>query len=146
MTRATGRTNQRVGAAGEEQGAAALARMGVLLLEKVATPIRRIPHPTLPQYCRVIYDKPVSCDWHGVWVDGVSVRAEIKTHMDGNLTWSAFQPHQPAALTAHAEIAISFLVWVSGAGIFVMRWPLPVEVFAPGKGLAVEQARKLDVQ
>jgi hypothetical protein len=118
--------------------------MGVLLLQKVATPIRRIPHPTNPQYCRVIYDAPVDCDWHSVWPDGTSVRAEIKTHMDGNLTRSAFQPHQPQALSDHAEIADSFLVWVSGSGIFVMRWPVPG--FGPGHGLTVERARELDIQ
>lgn len=137
------RVSQSIGAAGDEQGAAALARMGVLLLERVSTPIRRIPHPTQREYCKVIYGEPVSGDWRGVWVDGTSVLVEIKTAMDRNLVWSDFKPHQPGALSAHAELAMSLLVWVSSAGIFVLHWPVPG--FGPGHGLTVERARELNI-
>ena len=142
------RKSQAIGAAGDEQGAAALARFGVLLLEKVATPIRRIPHPN-PQiaaqgYCKIIYGEPVSGDWRGVWMDGTSVLAEIKTAFDRNLRWSDFDDHQPGDLSAHAALAMSLLVWVSSAGIFILRWPVPG--FGPGQGLTVERARELDRQ
>lgn len=139
-----GRASQRIGAAGDEQGAAALRRMGVLLLEKVATPIRLIPHPNHSGYYRVIYDTPVSGDWRGVWMDGASVLAEIKTAFDRNLRWSDLREHQPGALSAHAELAMTLLVWVSSAGVFVMRWPIPD--FGPGKSITIEMARELDIQ
>ena len=137
------RKSQAIGAAGDEQGASALARFGVLLLEKVATPIRLIAHPSQPGYFRVIYGSPVSGDWRGVWMDGTSVLAEIKTAFDRNLRWSDFDDHQPGDLSAHAALAMSLLVWVSSAGIFILRWPVPG--FGPGRGLTIERARELDI-
>ena len=120
MTRkTTGATNQKIGAAGQEQGRGALFRAGVELVEHIGTPFTRIPHPN-PQiakqgYCKIVYDEKVSGDHRGVLPGGISVLAEVKTVLIGNLTWSHFNgDHQPESLTKHAETgAISLLVWVS---------------------------------
>lgn len=137
------RQQQRQGAAGEELGAKALTALGVLRLQKIATPYRRIPHPKDPAYCRIIPDQTVAADWTGILPGGRFVLAEIKTIYDRNLRWSDLREHQPKELTEHSTLGgLALLVWVNERGANVMQWPIPG--FDPGKGIDLDRADGLD--
>lgn len=140
--------HQKVGAAGQQQGALALRRAGVEQVEHIGTPIKRTPHPEKKWaelgYAKVVYGEEVAADHRGVLPGGRSVLAEVKTVFDGNLTWTHFKSHQPGKLTEHAEYGgLSVVVWVSPKGCFILRWPIPG--FRKGKGVTLEQAEALDL-
>lgn len=148
VIKVTGPENQKVGEAGQQQGAGALRRAGVEQVEHIGTPIKRIPHPDKKWaalgYARIIYGERVAGDHRGVLPGGRSVLAEIKTVFEGNLLWKHFKPHQPDKLTAHAEAGgLSVVVWVGPRGAMILRWPIPG--FRKGKGLTLDQAEALDL-
>jgi hypothetical protein len=69
--------------------------------------------------------------------------AEVKTIDQHNLRWSDFRPHQPAALTEHADLGgLTLVIWVYGNEQFVLSWPIPG--FGPGKSISPEWAREND--
>jgi hypothetical protein len=136
------RRSQKIGKQGQDIAFAALRMRGVRLLHKIATPVLLIPHPRERGYFRVIWEQKVAGDHRGVMPDGTSVLAEVKTVTDHNLRWSDFLPHQPIGLTAHAEYAISLVVWVHASGVYVMRWP--IEDFRPGHSIMIQDADRFD--
>ena len=140
-----GQTAQRHGKIGDEQGAAALGRMGILQLHRIATPYVRVPHPTLRGYYRIIEKEKVAGDWRGLLPSGMSVLAEMKTRFDTNLTWSDFETHQIGWLSNHAELAISLVVWTNNNGVSVMRWPIP-DFNGPRCSITPARASTLDIQ
>lgn len=140
-----GKQAQKHGKQGDEVGVAALGRMGILQLHRVATPYIRIPHPVMRSYCRIVEIEKVAGDWTGLLPNGVSVLAEIKTHFGENLAWSDFKPHQPGILSAHAEIAVALLVFVHDYGVNVMRWPVP-GFDRPRCSITPARAMELDIQ
>jgi hypothetical protein len=86
----------------------------------------------------------VSGDHRGILPGGRSVLAETKTILERNLVWSDLRDHQPERLDEHTRWGgLTFLVWVSARGVFIMRWPIPG--FGPGKGITLEKAEQLDV-
>ena len=149
------RSQQRAGKTGEALAEIVLRQMGIEQVERVGTPVRTIPHPTIPGYCRVIYGEPVAADYRGVLPFqlyphttnpesiGQSVLIEVKTIDDHNLRYSDFRPHQPGKLTEHDALGgLSLVVWVHDADAFVLRWPIPG--FEPGKSVSPEWARQND--
>ena len=137
----------RVGKAGQELAAAALRRLGVEMVERVATPAKYIPTKE-PGVFRVIWEEPVSGDHRGILPGGRSVLAEVKTILDRNLRWSDLRDHQPGALSDHARWGgLSLLVWVHTTGVYIMDWTnLGGEFDRPGAGLKPEQAARLTLE
>jgi hypothetical protein len=134
---------QRIGAYGQERAAIALRNAGVQLVERIATPVKLIPARQKGTF-KVIYGETVSGDHRGILPNGISVLAETKTVLDGNLTWSHLRDHQPGRLTAHADCnGVSLLVWVHTTGIYIMRWP--IEGFGPRKSITLEKAIDLHI-
>lgn len=77
---------------------------------------------------------------------GRSVLIEVKTTDKRNLRWSDFKEHQPGKLTEHHEAGgLSLIVWVrlDLKRQYVIRWPLPEEMFRKGKSLSLEDAERL---
>jgi hypothetical protein len=74
MRRTTGAQNQKVGAAGQQQGALALRRAGVEQVEHIGTPIKRTPHPEKKWaelgYAKVVYGEEVAADHRGILPGG----------------------------------------------------------------------------
>lgn len=120
-----GKAQTTIGKQGQEIAAAALRRIGVNMVEKIATPVLLIPHTHNKGWFRVVYEEPVSGDHRGILSDGTSVLAETKTILDHNLRWSDLREHQPARLTEHHNHGgLSLLVWVHSTGTYVMEWPI----------------------
>ena len=131
-----------IGDAGQNLAASALRSLGVLCVEKIGTPVRLIPAGRAGVF-KVIFAEPVSGDHRGVLPGGRSVLAETKTVLDRNLRYSDFRPHQPGALTEHAEAGgLSLVVWVHSRGTYVMQWP--IEGLVPNRSLSVERADEED--
>jgi hypothetical protein len=141
------KTSKTIGAAGEDQGEAALARVGVFQIEKIGTPAKYIPinaKLTLQSIFKIVFGEKVIGDRRGVARGGLSVLAEVKTCFDRNLQWSDLRPHQPKGLTDHDALGgISLIVWVTDNGVHVMRWP--IDGFGPGKGLTKEKADSIAI-
>ena len=139
------RQEQKTGKVGEAFAARALANLGILQLERVGTPVKLIPVKAgnLKGIFRVIFGEKVIGDWRGILPGGRSVLAEVKTVLQGNLTYSHMRPHQPEGLSYHAKQGgLSLLVWVAGQDeIYILRWPIPG--FEPGHGLTIEQAKDM---
>ena len=133
--------NKKRGNAGEQQAAAALRRLGILMVEEIGTPF--VITKTKNGWFQGYWKDKVSGDLIGHTQDGVKVLAEVKTIMDRNLRWSDLDHHQPGRLDENAECAISLLVWVHDSGIHVLRWPVPG--FGKGTGITPEQAKKLNI-
>lgn len=131
---------QQIGKHGEQLAESVLNGLGIELLEKVGTPVKLIPVThRLRNVFQVIFGERVSADRRGILPNGRSVLIEVKTIMDKNLTWGALRPHQPGALTRHAEFnGLTLLVWVHSSGVYVMLWP--ILNFMHGKGITPEQA------
>lgn len=142
---AQGKKAQSHGKQGDAQGVAALGRMGIQQLHKIATPYAKIPHPKIFGYYKVIELEKVAGDWRGLLPNGVSVLAEMKTRFDSNLAWSDFEPHQTAWLTDHARLAVSLVVWINNDGVSVMRWPIP-GFDRPRCSITPARASELDIQ
>lgn len=140
-----GKVSTTLGAAGEDQGRAALARAGVNQVERVGTPVKLVavsPAFTKRGIFKVDFGERVAADYRGVLTGGRSVLAEVKTGFGRNLTWSDLRPHQPQALTDHAfHGGLSLLVWVTDNGVHILKWPIPG--FKKGKGLTPERAQEL---
>lgn len=142
-----GRINQKVGAAGEEQVKQALGRIGVLMVEKIGTPVK-LHNPGFmasKDVFRVFWGEKVSGDHRGVGPYGLSILAETKTMLDRNLRWSDLRPHQPERLTYHSDLGgISLLVWVHHTGTYIMNWP--VDDFGPDQSISPEKAESLSIE
>lgn len=136
---------QQHGKQGEQIGAGALRRMGILQVEKIATPYIKIKHPTDFGYYRIKETEKVAGDWRGILTNGVSVISEIKTRYGNNLAWSDFEPHQIEKLYNHAELAISLVVYVHDYGVNVMRWPV-IGFDKPRCSITPARADELDIQ
>ncbi len=129
--------SSRIGKAGESLAAGVLGRLGVHMVQEIATPKTVIRG-------RVRYLKKVSADIDGILSDGRRVLAEVKT-VEHNLVWSDFSPHQPGRLTMNAEWnAISLVVWVHSTGVKVLKWP--IADFRKGKGITPERAEELSIE
>ncbi len=137
------KSEQRIGAAGEELAANILRRYGVQQLERIGTPVKQVKG-------RIVYGEPVAADFRGVFpvaiyphttdptTVGQSVMAEVKT-VQHNLRWSDFREHQPGKLTEHAELGgLSLVVWVHSSGVYILKWP--IDGFGPGNGLTPQAA------
>jgi hypothetical protein len=134
------RQEQKTGKVGEAFASRALANLGILQLERVGTPVKLIPvmGSKLKGVFRVIFGEKVIGDWRGILPGGRSVLAEVKTVLQGNLTYSHMRPHQPEGLSYHAANGgLSLLVWVAGQNeIFIMEWGADgIAGFAPHKSI-----------
>jgi penicillin-binding protein-related factor A (putative recombinase) len=142
------RKQQASGKQGEGRVIKELRRLGFLMVEKIGTPIRQIPHPTQRGYSRVIYGEKVSGDFRAFCPGGRGVLVEAKTTTGNeNLAYSQFEPHQIQGLNKAAEIgAVALVVWVRSATgeMFVMRWPFPFD-FKPRTSVGPDYAAGLDV-
>ena len=138
--------SSRIGKAGEALAAGVLGRLGVHMVEEIATPIvitKKRPINNIWWY-RIKWKKKVSADHTGLLSDGRRVLAEVKT-VEHNLVWTDFKPHQPGRLTMNTEYnGVSLVVWVHSSGVKVMRWPIPD--FKKGRGVTPEQADGLSIQ
>ena len=134
------KAEQRIGSAGEEQAALALRRLGIEMVEEIATPVivsRASGKPVI-----VAWKEPVSGDHRGILPGGRSVLVETKTIHDRNLRWSDLREHQPGRLDRHADLGgLSLLVWVHSSGIYIMVWPVPG--FGPGRSIEPRRAERL---
>jgi hypothetical protein len=153
-----GKYEQTIGQQGEALARSALERLGVEQVEKIGTPViitrsSKPPH----KITGAIFGEPVAADFRGVWPlavhddeelemkIGMSVMAEVKTILDGNLCFSDFRKHQPEALSTHADFGgMSLVVWVHTSGVYVLPWPIPG--FGRGKSISPEAAKSLDMQ
>lgn len=132
---------QNIGSHGQNLAATILAGMGVLMVEKIGTPVLLIPaSPTRRDVFQVRWGEKVSGDHRGILPGGRSVLAETKTILDRNLRWSDLREHQPERLALHADHGgLSLLVWVHASGVYVMRFP--VDGFGVGKSISPQQAQ-----
>ena len=139
--------SKKIGNAGEEIAAQVLGRLGVHMVEEIATPIKIIEKKMFfgQWWYRILWKKKVSADHNGILEDGRRVLAEVKTISDKNLVWTDLKPHQPGRLSMNAEYGgLSLLVWVHNSGVYVMRWPVPG--FRKGHGITPAMAEKLNIQ
>ena len=138
--------SSKIGKAGESIAAGVLGRLGIHMVEEIATPIVIIKSRKINQimWYRIRWKKKVSADHNGIMKNGRRVLAEVKT-VEGNLVWTDFKPHQPGRLSMNEEYnGISLVVWVHSTGIKVLRWPIPG--FKKGRGVTPEQADELNIQ
>ena len=139
--------SKRLGAAGEDQATSAMRGLGIQQVEKIGTPITRIPvSPALTArgIFKIKYGERVIGDRRGVAPGGLSVLAEVKTTYGRNLIWSDFEDHQIKNLNDHNELdGITLVVNVTVHGVHVLRWP--IANFAPGKGITPQQAEDMAV-
>jgi len=141
-----GKESQAKGKKGEAKAAGVLGRLGVHMVEEIATPITIIRTKKIGDiiWRWIKWRKKVSADHTGLLSDGRRVLAEVKT-VEDNLVWTDFKPHQPGRLTMNAEYnGISLVVWVHSSGVKVLRWPIPE--FRFGKGITPERADTLSIQ
>jgi hypothetical protein len=134
----------RVGKHGQKLARSVLSgRCGIHMVEPIATPAIYLPVNLKQNIFRVIFGEKVSGDHTGIIGNGIFVKAETKTVLEGNLTWSHLRDHQPEKLTQHSDYGgISLLVWVYGDDAWVMTWP--IDGFGPGKSITRERAQELD--
>ena len=136
------RREQSIGSAGETQAANALRRIGVDMVEEIATPV--IVRQQGGRLVVLGYKEKVSGDHRGIY-RGRSVLAETKTVIDRNLQYSDLRSHQPERLAYHAELGgLSLLIWVHHTGVYIMQFP--IEGFYKGRSLSVERARELNIE
>lgn len=141
------RRQQRVGKHGENLVGGVLSSLGLLMVERIGNPYAIVGQGK--RGFEVVFTGTASGDFRAVTPCGASVLVEVKTVLDGNLTWSHLREHQPVALTEHARIgeAVSMLVWVHSSGVYVMRWTVDgIDGFSPRHGLTPERAAKLDAE
>lgn len=139
--------SKRIGNAGEEKAARILGRLGIHMVEEIATPIVIIKSRKIGRFWwyRIKWKKKVSADHNGILADGTRVLVEVKTIKDANLVWTDLKPHQPGRLTMNAEYnGVSLLVWIHRSGNYVLRWPVPG--FRKGKGITPEKAAELNIE
>jgi penicillin-binding protein-related factor A (putative recombinase) len=135
--------NKRIGSAGENLAAGALRRIGVEMVEEIATPVI-VSRQANGRMIVVGYKEKVSGDHRGIY-RGRSILAETKTVTDRNLQYGDLRPHQPERLEYHAECGgVSLLVWVHHSGVYIMQYP--IEGFKKGKSLTPERARELNIE
>ena len=140
---------QRIGKHGQNVARSVLSgRCAINMVEKIGTPVVLIPLNLkgISNAFRVIFEEKVSGDHRGIIGNGISVLAETKTVLEGNLQYGHLRDHQPARLDEHAQNGgISLLVWVHESGhAYVMRWP--IEGFGPGRSITPERAQELDCE
>ena len=140
-----GKTNQRIGAMGEEWADNRLYAIGLQMVEKIGTPVRLIKSKIDPKAFRVVWGEKVSGDRTAIVPgSGRKVLVETKTIFDRNLRWSDLRPHQPERLYRNSELGgLSLLVWVYNDGVYIMQWPIPG--FKKGKSITPEKAKKLNI-
>lgn len=139
------RREQQIGANGEHLAAQVLTGLGILMVEKIGTPVKLLPSGRKDNTFRVVYGEKVSGDHRGIMPDGRSVLVECKTIMDRNLSWSDLRDHQPGRLSEHAEHhGLSLLVWVHSTGVYVMEWSHAKKNFGPKHPLKPETAIIID--
>ena len=137
--------SSRIGRAGESLAAGVLGRLGVHMVEEIATPYIVSARRKIGNFWwwRVKFKKKVSADHTGLLSDGRRVLAEVKT-VEHNLVWSDFSTHQPERLKMNAEWnGISLVVWVHSTGVKVLKWP--IDGFRKGKGITPERAEELSI-
>jgi hypothetical protein len=139
--------NKKLGNAGEEAAAAALRRIGVLMVEEIGTPF--VVTNRKGTWVKGFWKTKVSGDLRGHTRKGTSVLAEVKTIFDRNLRWSDLDDHQNRALEEHSKYAISLLIWINETGPHVMNWWTLTQssiLFEPGKSITPEQAIDLELR
>lgn len=137
---------QAKGKEGEALARKVLRSRGVLMVEKIGTPVRLVPIKGVRNGYRVYWGDKVSGDMTGILPNGVRVLAEVKVGAGDRISWTRLRAHQPERLDLNKEYnAVSLFVWVSDYGVFVLDWVYPNEDFGPGKNLRLDRARELDV-
>lgn len=151
------RSEQRIGASGEQLVENRLRAIGFDMIEKIGTPIRMTPLPTFAINAlrrmgintngifRVAFGDKVAGDRRAIInPSGRSVLIETKTILNRNLRYSDLRKHQPGKLDEHSVLGgISILAWVHESGVYIMQWPVPG--FQKGKSIKTEQAQSLNI-
>jgi penicillin-binding protein-related factor A (putative recombinase) len=123
----------KMGEFGESVVRRALDHRNYFLIERVHTPwkVIRIGGKIVSAFPV----EKVSGDFRAVTADGHSVLIEVKSREDGNLPYSAFQPHQIASLNTHAARpgAVTQIAWVRGVDVCFFDWP--IQALRPGTSL-----------
>lgn len=138
-----GKASQAKGVAGEGIAERLLTEAGVLMVERIATPVKIIESRTMQgqRWVRVVFSDPVSGDRRGILPGGRRVLCEVK-NVAGNLVPSNFELHQIEALSRNAELGgLSLVVFVRDGQGVILEWPIPG--FRPRHGISFERAQEL---
>lgn len=122
-----GKYSQAKGKRGEDIAATLLRQRGVLMVEKIATPVRIIGTVKIrgEKYHKIVWGEKVSGDYRGLLPGGRRVLCEAKAPQN-NLRWSDFTEHQRQQLTKNAKAGgLSLVAYLSDRGNFLMQWPIP---------------------
>lgn len=124
--RVLGKHSQAKGKRGESVAERLLRQKGVLMVEKIATPVKIVDSKRTRgrQWHRIVWGEKVSGDRRGLLPGGRRVLAEVKSRQH-NLRWSDFQAHQIEALNEnHAHGGLSLVVYIHPQVHVVMEWPM----------------------
>lgn len=136
------RKSVKLGKAGESIAQQVLSSRGIDRVRTIGTPFTITAKQG--RWLQGFYGQKVAGDTTGI-IDGTFVLAETKTIMEGNLSWSAFSPHQPGELSDHVQHGgIALVVWVHNSGVKVLSWPIP-GLEGPKTSITPEQADELDI-
>ena len=145
-----GKRSKAFGVKGEEKAEKALGKLGIVMIEKIGTPVKLIRKKKLHGFLwwRVKWGEKVSADRMGmIKGSGRRVLIEVKaSEKKRNLVWSDLKPHQPGRLSMNVDYGgISLLVWVrlDVMEVNIMRWP--IEGFRFRKGITPEQADAISI-
>lgn len=141
------RRNVRNGMRAEEHVLELLTEMGFGFVRKIHTGFRLCgPKGWLPV-------KNVAGDIRATLPPyGQSVLLESKCTLEYKLNYSMLRPHQVESLDEHhATGGLSLLAWTIGQddlqlpiiATYIMRWPLPEDVFRKGRSLKKDEAEQL---
>jgi hypothetical protein len=133
---------QASGEVGEQIAESVMRSLGIVLVEKIATPTKYIRG-------KMVHVGKVSGDRRGILSpNGKSVHAEVKSRKSKNLPFSALENHQRKWLSDHAKHGgLSLLIWISSWDVYVMRWgPEGIPGFTEkGSSITPEVARSLNL-
>lgn len=136
--------SKRIGNAAEELARNRLRSHGLVMVEKVGTPVKVFPAKRHAGLFKVVWEEKVSCDVRAIVPGtGRAVYAEVKhTTGEDRLIHSRLETHQVDALNlAHYVGAIALLIWTNEWGVHIMRWP--IDGFKKGTSISLEQAQGL---
>jgi len=140
--RLSGKQAQASGSAGEDIAAALLVELGVKMVADVATPFVIIGrHSRDKRYVRIAYKEKVMGDINGQLENGIRVLAEVKSRKDDRLSIGALSDGQINALNECVKWnGLALVVWIAPHGNYVIKWPVPDDLWKKGKRLTIDVA------
>jgi len=140
--RLSGKQAQASGSTGEDIAAALLMELGVKMVADVATPFAIIGrHPRDKRYVRIAYKEKVMGDINGQLENGIRVLAEVKSRKVDRLSIGALSDGQINALNECVKWnGLALVVWIAPHGNYVIKWPVPDDLWKKGKRLTADVA------